>query len=818
MDSFNKTNLQNIKDIFEEKTGVALETRRRRQPIRAAMLVAAVLVCSLTMTAFAVSLFSSLSGDDLSLSATYEGNGIVTIQVANKSDKDLSFQRQLKLMRWSTGKEVEPVSDTIVFDGTEFEAHTNGVMTVDLSKAYDMDFLEQPLADDNYYFVLTNNNFMFGQDWMCFVTFAEPIKTVVDDPIPVTPVEADKELVAQIMEELQPYFENYYTDIADRRNHADNYLVKCQELLATLDRDIVASEASPLAIDGLNPDVVFDKTAPLETQHWLTGLHEHTLDGYGIPVGSAEGESALVLSAYVPQHKGEVDGGAEVPLLYFFTYSVDDIQSPEDYAFIHGQIITFEQLEQYKVYEDDQYVCYEVTDLFYTNLRQHVESIISQRSDIYFDEQVWERVENIYTYYKDRDVLASRFYYNVPVEYGYIKNPDDPRFWVIDPEAADVVRRIYDMALEGYGLAEIATALGADGIVNPTYYWRSKGVNRSGSKSTLEPTKWGHTTVKKILTLQEYCGDVINFKSYSKSYKMKRRIENPEENRAIFLNVHEPIIDRVTWEKVQALQKGTRRKKPTVTQEPSVFSGRLKCPECGGNLNFHFNQKNQDIKFFSCQNHNSGLRKCSATHYIRLDFLEQVVLYEVNRLATFANEYERDFVKAMMGRSAKVAENDRARKQRELNTLLTRDKELDMLFERLYEDNVAGKIDDTRFARMSKRYEQEQGEIGAKVKTLRLELKKAEGQQMDMEDFLETVRRYTHVTKITRRMVSELIDHIDVYHAEKQDGVTNQQVVIHYNCIGAFEVPDRKKIPEADIIMETRKGVAVSYAPAQIAV
>ena len=402
--------------------------------------------------------------------------------------------------------------------------------------------------------------------------------------------------------------------------------------------------------------------------------------------------------------------------------------------------------------------------------------------------------------------------------YGYIKNPDDSRFWVIDPEAADVVRRIYDMALEGYGLAEIANALGVDGIVNPTYYWWSKGVNRSGSKSTLEPTKWGHTTIKKNLTLQEYCGDVINFKSYSKSYKMKRRIENPEENRAIFLNVHEPIIDRATWEKVQTMQKGTRRKKPTVTQEPSVFSGRLKCPECGGNLNFHFNQKNHDIKYFSCQNHNSGLRKCSATHYIRLDFLEQVVLYEVNRLAAFANEYEHDFVKTMLGRSAKVAENDRARKQRELNALLTRDKELDMLFERLYEDNVAGKIDDARFARMSKRYEQEQGEISAKIKALRLELKKAEGQQMDMEDYLQMVRRYTHVTKITQRMVSELIDHIDVYHAEKRDGVTNQRVVIYYNCIGAFDVPDRRKIPEADIIMETRKGVALSYAPEQVAV
>ena len=405
-----------------------------------------------------------------------------------------------------------------------------------------------------------------------------------------------------------------------------------------------------------------------------------------------------------------------------------------------------------------------------------------------------------------------------PPPYGYIKNPDNPRFWVVEPEAAEVVRRIYRMALEGYGLAETAAQLAADGVVNPTYYWRSRGTSRGGSKSTVEPTKWGHTTVKKILTLQEYCGDVINFKSYSKSYKMKKRIENPEENRAIFLNVHEAIIDRQTWEKVQALQKGTRGKKPTVTHAPSVFSGLLKCPECGGNLNFHFNQNNHDIKFFSCQNHNSGYRKCSKTHYIRLDFLEQVVLYEVKRLACFASEYENDFIKAMIGRSAKVAENGRIRKQRELDALTARDRELDTLFERLYEDNVAGKIDDARFAKMSKRYEQEQGENAKKIKALRLELKKDESKRMDIDDFLETVRRYTDATTITKRMVAELIDHIEVYHAEKQDGVTNQRVVIYYNCIGAFDVPDRRKIPEADIIMETRKGVALSYAPEQVAV
>ena len=401
-----------------------------------------------------------------------------------------------------------------------------------------------------------------------------------------------------------------------------------------------------------------------------------------------------------------------------------------------------------------------------------------------------------------------------PPPYGYIKNPDDPRFWVIDPEAAEVVRRIYRMALDGYGLAETAAALGADGIVNPTYYWRSRGTSRGGSKSTVEPTKWGHTTIKKILTTQEYCGDVINFKSYSKSYKMKRRIENPEENRAIFLNVHEPIIDRPTWEKVQALKAGTRRKRPTVTQEPSVFSGYLKCPECGGNLNFHFNQGNHDIKFFSCQNHNSGLRKCSSTHYIRLDFLEQVVLYEVHRLACFANEYENDFIKAMVGRSAKVAENDRVRKKRELDGLLARDGELDMLFERLYEDNVSGKIDDARFAKMSKRYEQEQGENAKKIKALWLDLKKLEDKRMDVDTFLETVRRYTDATAITKRMVAELIEYIEVYPAVKEDGVTNQRVTIHYNCIGAFEVPDRRKIPERDILLETRKGVALSYAPA----
>ncbi len=411
MDSFNNANLKNIKNIFIEKTGVALDIRQHRRPMKAAMLAAAILLCGFTMTVFAFSIFSSLSGDDLSLSATYEGDGIVSIQVENKSDKTLSFQKQLKLMLWSADKEIEPVSDMVVFDRTDFEAHTNGVMTIDLSKAYDIDFLEQLLTDDHYYFVLTNNHFMFGQDWMCSVYFAEPIETPVDVITPITPAAADKELAAKVMERLQPYFDCDLTDPSERNRVASEYLAKCGELLGDLGCNVVASDSPMLLVERMNPSIVFDNTVPLDQQYCLVGQNWQTLDGFGIPVGSTDTESALVLSAYIPQRRGETDGGADIPLIYIFAYDANNANDPTNYAFIHGQLLTFEEMAEYKVYEDAQYVCYEVTDLFYTDLRRYVESIVSQRADIYFDEQIWTRVQNIYNYYKDKEELGSRFFY-----------------------------------------------------------------------------------------------------------------------------------------------------------------------------------------------------------------------------------------------------------------------------------------------------------------------------------------------------------------------------------------------------------------------
>lgn len=314
-----------------------------------------------------------------------------------------NFQSTLKLMRWSTSEEVEPLPGKVSFSNTEIPAHASGTMVIDLSGSYDISLLETPILDDDwYYFVLTNNNFVFGQDWMCPVEFAEPIPTVKVDPTPITPADADPELVAKITEELRPYFESYTLDVDERNRLADEYLELCQKLLGQLDVTVVPS-VSPMELTLIDSDesVLFDPTVPADMQLQLTGLHRRSTDGYDKMIGSYAEENAIVLSAYIPQRKGETDGGVDIPLIYIFTYEKSEIKTPQDYAFIRGQLMTFEQMEQYKVYEDEQYICYDASDLFYTDLRQYVESMVSQRSDVYFDEQVWERVQNIYNYYRE---------------------------------------------------------------------------------------------------------------------------------------------------------------------------------------------------------------------------------------------------------------------------------------------------------------------------------------------------------------------------------------------------------------------------------
>ncbi len=400
--------------------------------------------------------------------------------------------------------------------------------------------------------------------------------------------------------------------------------------------------------------------------------------------------------------------------------------------------------------------------------------------------------------------------------YGYIKDPDNPKRWIVDDEAAQVVRRIYSMTLEGYGTEQIATQLEKEEILTPRAYWLKKGIKRPGKGKQQPATKWNSSTVTKILSLQEYCGDILNFKTYSKSYKNKKRLENDRENWVIFKDVHEPIIERSVFEQVQQ-KRGKIRKRRTNEGEHNMFSGLLVCADCGCNLHFHFNQGNPEIKYFNCSNYKGNRGSCTSTHYFRVDFLEQVVLGEIRRLTKFASLYEDKFLKAVIGHSQQAAETDRKLKEKELKALLARDEELDGLFERIYEDNVSGKLSDDRFAKMSRRYEDEQKELAEKIKKLRSEIEKQSSQAMTTDMFISLVRKYTRARKLTPRMLGELVEKIEVYHAEKIDGVWEQRLRIHYNCVGEITIPKMLPLPIPDVSVNTRKGVFVNYTPAEIA-
>ncbi len=401
--------------------------------------------------------------------------------------------------------------------------------------------------------------------------------------------------------------------------------------------------------------------------------------------------------------------------------------------------------------------------------------------------------------------------------YGYIKDPNDPKHWIVDDEAAQVVRRVYSMTLEGFGTEQIAAQLEKDGVLTPRAYWLTKGIKRPGKGKQQPPTKWNSSTITKILSLQEYCGDILNFKTYSKSYKNKKRIDNDRENWVVFQDVHEAIIERAMYEQVQQ-KRGKIRKRRTNNGEHNMFSGLLVCADCGSNLHFHFNQGNPEIKYFNCSNYKGNRGTCTSTHYVRVDFLEEVVLGEIRRLTKFASLYEDEFVKAVIGHSQQAEQTDRKLKEKELQTLLARDEELDGLFERIYEDNVSGKLSDDRFAKMSRRYEDEQKELSEKTKKLRSEIEKQSSRSMTTDMFIGLVRKYTRARKLTPRMLNELIEKIEVFNAEKIDGVWEQRLRIHYNCVGTIEIPTVLPLPIPEVSVNTRKGVVVNYAPCELAV
>ena len=398
--------------------------------------------------------------------------------------------------------------------------------------------------------------------------------------------------------------------------------------------------------------------------------------------------------------------------------------------------------------------------------------------------------------------------------YGYMKSPENKKKWIIDPEAATVVKSIFKMCLDGKGNETIARELQENEVLIPMAYWQSKGLNRGGKKTQTNPYKWCKTTVQKILSQQEYCGDIINFKTYSKSFKNKRRIENSKENWAVFKDVNEPIIDRETFETVQKFISKTKRRAPKKENgERSIFNGLIYCGDCHSKMRYHTSTSNKEIHYFTCSDNKVDYRgKCPGRHYVRADALEEVVKLELRRLVEMLEIDESYFAQLLLRKHDEEREKDKKFLESELQKAIARSGTVSQLYEKLYEDNVIGKVNDEWFVELSHKYEKERMDLKAKIADIRHKIEELKNNNSEYEKFISAIRRFMQMDNLTSPLLRELIDHIDVFETEGTGKSRTQRIVIYYRFIGYIELPNTAKQTH---IADTRKGVAVEYITEQ---
>lgn len=371
------------------------------------------------------------------------------------------------------------------------------------------------------------------------------------------------------------------------------------------------------------------------------------------------------------------------------------------------------------------------------------------------------------------------------VPYGYT---GDKYGWDVDDEAAQVVREIFRLCMDGLGPMQIAKRLKAAQVLTPTAYKLEKGLSVPNHPRE-NPFDWDSRLVAKILDRMEYLGCTVNFKTRKKSYKSKKTLILPPEERKIFEDTHPAIIDRETWERVQELRKNKRR--PTKTGKQSMFSGLVYCADCGAKLHYCTTVSFEDRQnHFRCSNYKSNTGTCSA-HFIREMVLYDIVLADLRETIAYVRDHEQEFIQAVMNQSYAEQRKATAQKRMELAQAQRRIPELDTLFQRVYEDNISGKLSDERFSKLSKGYENEQRELMDRVKVLQAELDKAQDKAANVERFVALVRKYTELEELTPQIVNEFIQRIIVYAPDKSSGKRTQKVKIIYNLIG--EVPMREK-------------------------
>ena len=372
--------------------------------------------------------------------------------------------------------------------------------------------------------------------------------------------------------------------------------------------------------------------------------------------------------------------------------------------------------------------------------------------------------------------------------YGYMKNPENKKEWIIDEEAAEVVREIFRLCVGGYGPTRIAHILTERKILCPTYYALEKG----GKPRTALPADkytWNGPVVAKILDRMDYLGHTVNFKTHVKSYKVHKTIYNSPDQWKVFEGTHEAIIDKETFEIVQKIRAGKRR--PTRMGEMPMFSGLLYCADCGRKLSFHRKADEPAEKHhYLCENYRSNTANCTM-HYIRTVVVERIVLENLKEVIQYVSNYEDEFVQMIMDSDMRQRNRELAQKKKRLAEIQKRIGELDTIFQRIYEDNIIGKLSDERFMKMSKGYEDEQHTLQTEANEIQSELQQEEKKSVDVKRFLAIVKKYTDLTELTPEILREFIDKIIVHAPDKSSGRRLQEIEIIYNHIGEF---DRSKV------------------------
>ena len=381
---------------------------------------------------------------------------------------------------------------------------------------------------------------------------------------------------------------------------------------------------------------------------------------------------------------------------------------------------------------------------------------------------------------------------NFRVPYGYKRDERDKEKWLVDDAAAEVVRRIYHLCLEGKGPEQIARLLQKEKVLTPTAYYYSVGSSSANRPIPSDPYLWKDSTIDAILSNRKYTGCMVNLKTTTVSYKVHKLIRKPEEEWSIVPNAQEAIIDENTWLRVQELRKHKRR--PTATGKTSLFSGLVFCADCGSKLHFCAAKSlKANQEFFRCANYKSGRGECTI-HYIRNVVLEQIVSVAVSDLADFVTCHESFFLQ-MIGKQQSAGKDQNIRSVKsDIAAEKHRVDEIDRLIAKLYEDNFAGKLSDERYSRMAAKYEKEQAELLQSVSTKEKELAELERESVDIRLLLAGLREYSSMETLTPEVVNKIIKRIEVHNSEMVNGHKRVRIDIYFTGVGLVDLATIKEM------------------------